>query len=235
MLERFVRGRVVGWHLVRWAASIGLMGSVLAQPNAPATTNPEQWEEEIRAFELADEKSPPPQGGMLFIGSSSIRLWTTLAEDFAGLPVINRGFGGSRIPDSTHFAPRIVVPYAPRLIVMYAGGNDINDGRPPERVAADFRHFVETVRRALPSTRIAYISIAGNPARWAQVDRVRAANRLIEAYTKDTPNLAFIDVFPRMLGPDGLPRPEIFSDDRLHMNREGYRLWAEIVRPYLAP
>jgi len=119
--------------------------------------------------------------------------------------------------------------------VMYAGGNDINDGATPEQVASDFRRFVETVRRTLPSTRIAFISIAGNPARWAQVERVKKANALVLAYTKRTPNLAFIDVFPRMLGPDGLPRPELFVADRLHMNREGYRLWTGIVAPYLEP
>jgi lysophospholipase L1-like esterase len=170
---------------------------------------------------------------VLFIGSSSIRLWTTLAEDFPKHQVINRGFGGSRIPDSTHFVPRIVLPYHPRLIVMYAGGNDINDGRTPEQVGSDFQRFVETVRRTLPSTRIAFISIAGNPARWAQVDRVRKANALVLAYTKRAPNLVFIDIFPRMLGPDGQPRPELFVDDRLHMNREGYRLWTGIVAPYL--
>jgi lysophospholipase L1-like esterase len=117
---------------------------------------------------------------------------------------------------------------------MYAGGNDINAGATPEQVAERFRTFVETVRKTLPSTRIAYISIAGNPARWAQVDRVRKANQLIEAYTKATPNMAFIDVFNPMLGPDGQPRPEIFVDDRLHMNDNGYRIWTRVVGPYLA-
>jgi lysophospholipase L1-like esterase len=236
MLTRMLRARVrLGAHAVRLISSIGLIGSVLAQPVTQPAADHAQWESAIQAFEAADAVSPPPKGGVLFIGSSSIRLWTTLAEDFPGRQVINRGFGGSRVADSTHFASHIVVPYAPRLIVMYAGGNDINDGATPEQVAGDFRHFVEKVRRSLPSARIAYISIAGNPARWAQVERVRATNRLIEAYTKSTPNMVFIDVFPRMLGGDGLPNPEIFSEDRLHMNREGYRLWTKIVGPYLDP
>lgn len=217
---------------------VGGLACALSAAQAPAPSQPapsphERWEEEIRAFERADAKTPPPKGGILFVGSSSIRLWKTLAQDFPGLPVINRGFGGSQIADAVHFAPRIVIPYAPRLIVMYSGGNDINAGKSPEQVAADFRRFVETVHRALPETRIAYISIAGNPARWAQVDRVKRANALIEEYTKTDPRLEFIDVFSRMLGPDGLPRPEIFSQDRLHMNDAGYRLWTEIVRPYL--
>ena len=205
-----------------------------AQAPAPApSSNPAQWEKEIQAFEASDKTSPPPSNGIVFIGSSSIRLWKTLAQDFPGQPVINRGVGGSQVPDSTHFAPRIVFPFRPRLIVMYAGGNDINAGRSAEQVAADFREFVATVRRTLPSARIAYISIAGNPARWAQVDRVRKANQLIEAYTKETPNMAFIDIFPAMLDASGQPRPELFVEDRLHMNASGYAIWKRIVEPYL--
>jgi lysophospholipase L1-like esterase len=206
--------------------------TAFAQAPAP-TNNPAQWEKEIQAYETADKTAPPPQGGILFIGSSSIRLWKTLASDFPNLPVINRGFGGSQIPDSTHFVPRIVAPYRPRLIVVYAGGNDINAGRSAEQVAADFAQFAETVRKALPEARLAYISIAGNPARWAQVDRVKRANQLIEAYTKRMSNMAFIDIFPHMLGPDGLPRPELFVEDRLHMNGNGYAIWTKIVGPFL--
>jgi lysophospholipase L1-like esterase len=206
--------------------------AVSAQAPAPSS-NPAQWEKEIQAFEAADKTAPPPQDGILFIGSSSIRLWKTLASDFPKLPVINRGFGGSQIPDSTSFAPRIVRPYRPRMIVMYAGGNDINAGRTAEEVASDFVRFVETVRRDLPATRIAYISIAGNPARWAQVERVKRANQLIESYTARTPNMAFIDIFPHMLGPDGQPQPELFVEDRLHMNASGYAIWTKIVGPFL--
>jgi lysophospholipase L1-like esterase len=223
---------------VRLAGAFALLVSLpslaLAQTAAASATSSAQWEKEITAFEAADAASMPAPGGIVFIGSSSIRLWKTLARDFPDYPVLNRGFGGSQVPDSTTFVPRIVTPYKPRLIVMYAGGNDINAGATPEQVAERFRTFVETVRKTLPSTRIAYISIAGNPARWAQVDRVRKANQLIEAYTKATPNMAFIDVFNPMLGPDGQPRPEIFVDDRLHMNDNGYRIWTRVVGPYLA-
>jgi lysophospholipase L1-like esterase len=204
-----------------------------AQAPAAAAAGHEKWEPEIKAMEARDAVSPPPKGGIVFIGSSSIRLWTTLSEDFPGLPVVNRGFGGSRIPDATHFAPRILVPLAPRLVVLYSGGNDISAGATPAEVEADVKAFAAGVHRALPQTRIAYISIAGNPARWAQVDRVREANARIAAFTKTDPRLVFIDVFPHMLGPDGLPRPEIFVADRLHMNAEGYRIWTKILAPYL--
>jgi lysophospholipase L1-like esterase len=192
-----------------------------------------KWEKEISAFETADQAHAPEKGGIVFVGSSSIRLWKTLAEDFPHHRVINRGFGGSELTDSVFYADRIIFPYQPRMIVLYAGGNDINAGQSPEKVFADFKAFVEKIRTRLPDADIAYISIAGNPARWAQVEKVRAANGMIEEFTKDKPHLKFINVFPRMLGDDGLPRPGIFVADRLHMNAEGYKLWTEIVAPFL--
>jgi lysophospholipase L1-like esterase len=192
-----------------------------------------KWEKEIAAFEQRDRETPPPKHGIVFIGSSSIRKWTTLAEDFPHHHVLNRGFGGSEMKDSAHFADRIVLPYEPRMIVVYAGGNDLNAHKTPEQVLEAFKAFVAKVRAKLPETPIAYISIAGNPKRWAQVEDVKRANALIEAFTKEQPGLKFIDVFHPMLGADGLPRPEIFSSDLLHMNPEGYKLWTEIVGRYL--
>jgi lysophospholipase L1-like esterase len=200
---------------------------------AAAEKPSEPFAAEIAAFEASDRTNPPPKNAVMFIGSSSIRLWKTLAADFPEHRVINRGFGGSQIADSLRYAHRIALPSQPRLIVMYAGGNDLNAGKTPERVLADFKAFAARVHAALPETRLAYISIAPNPARWTQVERVRAANRLIEAHTRTDERLSFIDVFPRMLGADGQPRPEIFVADRLHMNEQGYALWREIVGPRL--
>jgi lysophospholipase L1-like esterase len=204
-----------------------LLASALAQ----AQTN--RWDGEIAAFEAQDRTNPPPQNAILFIGSSSIRLWKTLAQDFPEHKVINRGFGGSQIADSVHFVDRVVIPYRPKMIAFYAGGNDINAGKSPEQVAADFKAFVAKVRTKLADVRIAYISIAPNPARWAQVEKVREANRLIEESTKTGPKLAFINVFPHMLGENGEPKPDIFVADRLHMNERGYALWTGLVRPFL--
>ena len=192
-----------------------------------------RFDAEIAAYETQDLTNPPPKNAILFIGSSSIRLWKTLARDFPEHKVINRGFGGSQIADSVYFTDRMVIPYRPRLIVFYAGGNDINSGKSPEQVAADFEAFVAKVHAKLPNTRIAYISIAPNPARWAQEDRVRKANSLIEDFTRSNPRLTFINVFPHMLGEDGQPRPDIFVDDRLHMNDRGYALWAKLIKPAL--
>jgi lysophospholipase L1-like esterase len=194
-----------------------------------------KWEKEIGAFELADQTQPPPKGAIVFVGSSSIRKWTTLAQDFPQHRVINRGFGGSELIDSVYFADRIVIPYAPRTVVLYAGGNDINAGKSPDQVFTDFQAFVEKVRGKLPDTDIDYISIAGNPARWKQVEQVKAANAKIEAFMSGKPHMKFINVFPEMLGTDGLPRPDIFVADNLHMNPEGYKLWTNIIRPLLPP
>jgi lysophospholipase L1-like esterase len=199
---------------------------------AQAQTN--RWDAEIAAFEAQDRTNPPPKNALLFIGSSSIRLWKTLAQDFPEHKVINRGFGGSQIADSIQFTDRIVIPYKPKMVVLYAGGNDINSGKTPEQVASDFKAFVRQIHAKLPETRVAYISIAPNPARWAQVDRVRSANELIRDFTKTNARLTFIDVFPHMLGDDGQPRPEIFVEDRLHMNEKGYALWTRLMRPILS-
>lgn len=192
-----------------------------------------KWEKEITAIEQRDQVGPATQHGIIFVGSSSIRKWTSLAVDFPEHKVLNHGFGGSQLADAVDFADRIVIPYQPRFIVLYSGGNDINANRTADQVFASFREFVGRVREKLPVTPIAFISIAGNPKRWSQVAEVIRANALIEAYTKQNSGLVFIDVFHSMLGIDGLPRPEIFSADNLHMNAEGYKLWKQVVGPYL--
>jgi lysophospholipase L1-like esterase len=193
----------------------------------------QKWEKEIAAIEERHKPGQDNVHGIVFVGSSSIRMWTSLAEDFPLHRVLNHGFGGSQLSDAAHFADRIVLPYEPTFVVVYSGGNDINAHCTADDVFESYRVFVRLVRERLPETPIAYISIAGNPKRWAQVGEVIRANALIEAYTKQNPGLIFIDVFHPMLGVDGLPRPEIFRDDKLHMNAEGYRLWKEIVGPYL--
>jgi lysophospholipase L1-like esterase len=196
---------------------------------------PERWEKDIAAYEAKDKANPPEKGGIVFVGSSSVRLWTTLGEDFPHHRVLNRGFGGSQISDSVHFAHRIVIPYAPRMVVMYAGGNDINAKKTPAAVFGDFQAFVKKVRAALPDTEIAFISVAPNPKRWAQIEEVKALNKMVADYCAATPKLKFIDVFPHMLGPDGLPKPDIYRDDKLHMVDKGYRIWADLVGKHLPP
>jgi lysophospholipase L1-like esterase len=202
----------------------------LAQGQA-ATNDPARWESEIAAFAAVDRTNPPPRQAALFVGSSSIRLWKTLAQDFPGTPVINHGFGGSQISDSVFYADRIILPYSPRLVVFYAGGNDLSAGKSPEAVFSDFQAFVSKIHAALPQTKIAFISTAPNPARWRLVNQMKRLNELVEQHTKKNPQTIFIDVFHRMLGPDEQPLPDIYVADQLHMNAKGYRLWTEIMRP----
>src|SRR4051812_44054964 len=154
-------------------------------------------------------------------------MWKSLEADFPKSPVMNRGFGGSQIIDSVFYADRIVLPYKPRKIYLYAGGNDINAGKSPEQVFKDFRLFVDSVRQNLPKTQITYISIAPNPARWSQIERIRAANGLIRDYCKPNKGLSYIDVHSKMLNEKKQPKEGIYLDDRLHMNEKGYKIWKE--------
>ena len=216
------------WAWVAAAACVLLTGNLQAQDPVP-----KRFEKEILTFEKNDKTNPPPQGAILFVGSSSIRLWKTLAHDFPDRPVFNRGFGGSHISEVNEYVDRIVFPYHPRMIVFYAGTNDIADGKTPERVCNDLKRFVGMVREKLPETRIAYISLSPNPARWKMIDQIREANQRIADYVKTVPNAEFIDAYSQMLGEDGLPKPDIFGPDQLHMNEKGYALWTEIVAPYL--
>ena len=210
-----------------------LLVLLLAAGAALAQTKTNSFENEILAFEARDKTNPPPRHAILFVGSSSIRLWKTLTQDFPQYRVLNRGFGGSQISDCIYFANRIVLPYEPDVIVFYAGGNDINAKKSSETVAADFKTFVANVRAKLPKTHIAYISIAGNPSRWAQVEQVRAANKMVRDFTATQDGLSFIDVFPAMMGADGTPQPDIFVADRLHMNEKGYAIWKRVAGEHL--
>jgi len=207
--------------------------ALATKPAGPGDRNFARWENEIAAYEAMDRAHPLPQGGVLFIGSSTIRLWKTLDKDFPNHRVINRGFGGSQIADSTHFAERIIFPYEPRMIVLRAGGNDINAGKSPEQVFADYKAFVAKVHARLPKTQIVYISISPSPARWAERDAYKALNAMIEKYTRQQPYLKYLDTYDMVLGSDGQPRRKLFVADKLHFSAEGYRLLANRVRPLL--
>jgi len=219
----------------RLKAAIGLILSLglVPPPRVAQAADFEKWEKEIAAYEQTDRISPPPKGGLLFIGSSTIRLWKTLAQDFPQHRVINRGFGGSQIADSTHFAERIIFPYAPRMILLRAGGNDIHAGKSPELVFSDFRAFVAKVHEKLPDTEIAYIALSPSTARWEEKGKGEALNRMVLEYTRQTPGLRYIEADSITLGPDGKPRPELFVADKLHFSPEGYKLLAASVRPHL--
>jgi lysophospholipase L1-like esterase len=201
---------------------------------APSKAELNQWETTIKAFEASDKTNAPPKDAILFVGSSSIRLWKTLEKDFAGHQVINRGFGGSQISDSVRYAERLVLAYQPKAVVFYAGDNDIHTGKSPRQVANDFERFAHKVHWALPKTQIFFISIKPSPSRWHHKNSIEAANLLIKTHCRLTRNLSFIDVYHKMLDETGKPREELFVKDRLHLNAEGYALWTAIIEPHLA-
>jgi lysophospholipase L1-like esterase len=215
----------------------GAVGEVEWQ-RAPAAAesalDPTRFEAEVRAFEAADRANPPPLGGIVFIGSSSIRNWTNVAADFPGVPVLNRGFGGSTLADVVYYADRILLPYRPRLVVLYAGDNDLAMGRTPEQVVADYQAFIARLRSALPAARVVFVSIKPSPSRRTFISRMRETNQRIRAIIARDSLQAYVDVFTPMLDPAGQPRPELFMADSLHMTRAGYLLWrarlASVVR-----
>jgi lysophospholipase L1-like esterase len=198
---------------------------------APATA---RWQSSLESFAEADLERQPATDGVLFVGSSTIRLWSRLSQDFRQLPVlINRGFGGSTMADCNALARELVIQYKPKQILIYAGDNDLAEGRLPADVLKSFSGFVEKVRAALPDSHIAYISVKPSPARLSLLPQVRETNALISAYIKTVPNAGYIDTFSPMLGADGHPRPDLFNNDRLHLNEAGYQLWKSVILSHL--
>ncbi|HZY20294.1 MAG TPA: SGNH/GDSL hydrolase family protein [Ramlibacter sp.] len=221
---------------------LGLAAALLASATlAPAQTTSGQqpdarrWDATIADFAKADQARRPAAGGVLFVGSSSIRLWQHLPEDFRQAPlVINRGFGGSTMADVRHYARQLVIQYQPRQVLVYAGDNDLAEGRRPADVLEDFRAFVETVRSELPGVRISYISVKPSPLRLQLLPRVRETNTLLGDYVNTLPNASFIDVFTPMVDGQGLPRADLYGPDRLHMNAAGYALWRQVIASHVA-
>jgi lysophospholipase L1-like esterase len=234
-MKRLATSTLVALGLLVSTPPAVLLGQETPTSRYAARRDYSRWEKEVAAYEAADRRSPSPKGGILFIGSSTIRLWKTLAEDFPEYKVINRGFGGTEIVDATYFADRLIFPHEPKQIFLRAGGNDIHAGRVPREVAADFAEFVRVVRARLPKAEVLYIAVSPAPARWGETDKYRELNRLIRAMALGMPRVGFVDAFDVSLTPDGKARPELFVKDRLHFAPEGYKLLAERVRPFLAP
>ena len=200
------------------------------EPVSGAKADP--WAAEIAQFEAADTVTPFAPGGIVFVGSSSIRLWD-LASSFPGRRVLNRGFGGTQILDSVRHVDRLVIRHKPATVVFYAGDNDLSAGRTPQQVLADFEAFAAKVHAALPATRIAFVGIKPSIARWALIAKVREANRLVREFCDRDDRLGFVDVDAAMLGWDGKPRPDLFVKDGLHMSPKGYEIWNVLVRPFI--
>ena len=210
-------------------------GAATTQRSGAANQNdPDRWEPTIRKFEDADKVTPPPQNAIVFIGASSIVRWN-LPESFPelGPQAINRGFGGSLAADSTRYADRIVIPYKPRMVVFYAGDNDVEANHTPEQIASDFAAFERKVHAALPATQIVFISIKPSIRRWPWIEQIKGANALVRQYCTTHPHLTFVDIVPQMIGTDGKPRKELLVEDGLHMTPAGYKIWNDAIRPVL--
>ena len=200
-----------------------------ATASAPQSAGPFRFADEIARFDSLDRVEMPAPEGVLFVGSSTIRLWPDLKSDFPSVSVIQRGVGGSRLDEILMLTPKIVLPYKPRLIVLYAGDNDLAEGRTATQVFEDYKSFTSLVHRSLPSTRIVFVSIKPSESRWHLVDQMRAANEMVKRFTATDRRLEYVDVFTPMLGADGRPRPELFRDDKLHMTPAGYTLWRQLL------
>lgn len=194
----------------------------------------DRWERYVTAFEAADLASPPPKGEIVFVGSSTMRRWD-VASYFPDLKIINRGIDGTELSDALRYVDRLVLRHEPRLVVLYAGDNDVSVGRLSEQVSVDFERFVRAIHSRLPQTRILYIGIKPSPLRWMQIDRMRLANQVIRAICERDDRLAFVDFDNLMLGWDEKPRRDLFVEDGLHLSPHGYQLWATMLRPYLMP
>ena len=227
--------------VVVWAAlglvlsgpgSAQVRDSSALQTSTEQQVNPDRWESVIRSFEESDRKNSPPEGGIVFLGSSSFRRWD-LQKSFPGRGLINRGFGGSQMADAIRYVDRIVLPLKPRTIFLYEGDNDTGSGKTPETVEREFRQLVAIIHQALPQAKIVFVSIKPSIRRWHLIDVARAANARIRAICDKHDLLEYVDAASPLLGDNGEPRADLFVEDELHLNDAGYAIWAELIAPYL--
>lgn len=191
----------------------------------------DRFEQEIQTFEQADKQKMPPKGAVLFLGSSSIRLWPGLENDFAPLPVINRGFGGSTIPEVMYYASRIVWKYEPKVIVFYCGENDLAGQTAPAVVFQNFKKFIGETEKNLPNTTLVFISAKPSPQRWNLWRTFQQFNSMVEQFAGSRKNMLYIDISPTLMGPDQQPDPSLFVEDKLHINSKGYEKWVAVLKP----
>lgn len=221
-----------------------LTGSYSASAQSTDLSEPSDWTQieftadapfasEMYTFYVQDAHTPPEACRTVFIGSSSIRFWLSLDEDFPDVDPLNRGFGGSQISHAIGYFDRLLTPHAPKEIVFYSGENDLNAGLTPEQVLSRFQTFLELKTSRLGDAPVYFLSIKPSYARWAQWSAQQRANQLIAAYAETRTDLHFIDVSSPMIDESGAPKP-IFISDQLHMNPAGYAIWTGVLGPILS-
>ena len=219
------------YALLGFLAIVSIIRFIQEQP--PPQEYQGFWEPQIRKFEVRDMTNMPPKGAVLLVGSSSIRLWNTRKQDVSPHVVVKRGFGGSFISDVAHFADRIVLPYEPKVVILYAGDNDVAAFKSNEKILKDFQNLVGIIHDARPETRIAFLSIKPSLVRWKFREKIKRVNSAIRNYSKATARVDYIDIFKPMLNPKGKPNHELFMQDGLHMNAKGYEIWTRAIKDYL--
>ena len=212
------------WLALAVVTLVSLASQIAAQED--------RWGRAMARFEEADRASPPAQGGVVFTGSSSARMWD-LEKSFPGKGYINRGFGGSQISDAIRHIDTLVLKHKPRVVVLYSGDNDIQSGKSANTVFEDFKTFAGKIHAALPQTKIAVIAVKPSIARWDKIETIRGANGMIRDFAMETDYVGFVDVDGPMLGWDGKPNPAFFVRDGLHMTPEGYEIWSAVLKPFL--
>jgi len=191
------------------------------------------FENEIRNFEKQDSISMPAKGQILFIGSSSFRIWKSFSTDLAGIPAFNRGFGGSTMADALYYFDRMVVKYAPSTVVVYEGDNDLNKGISPEDLAKQYEEFSNRLMKALPKTKLVFLAVRPSLSRIAIVDKQKQFNLWLENYCKSQKGRFFLDMHSPFYLPDGRVMPDIFIADRLHLNEKGYQIFSSKIRAFI--
>lgn len=207
---------------------------LLAQKRSPERAIAARWRPRVDRYLERDQFEPPPIGGVVFAGSSSIDMWTTLSVDFPGLPIVNRGIGGSWLSHLPEYAPQLILPLRPTTVVVYAGENDLQHNMTVDQVVDAFERVRAQLYAADPAVRLIFLALKPSPRRRALLSRMQEANVRIAAACEGDPRCTFVDVFTPMLDASGEPRAELFLEDQLHMNVEGYRLWTSLVAPVLA-
>jgi lysophospholipase L1-like esterase len=210
-----------------------LICSSLILPACAQLTKPPFWQE-IQNFKVQDKLNPPPQHAILFVGSSSIRMWKSLDDDFPDHTVLNRGFGGSTLRDLEYYLNDIVLPYKPKQIIIYSGENDVAGGNiSAEELLQRFQSVFQGIRTEMPKVPIAFVSMKPSPSREQYRHVLEEANAMVKDFLKNKPNTQYIDIYSPMLDENGNPKADIFLEDNLHMNEKGYQIWTGVIRPYL--
>ena len=194
--------------------------------------DPLRFEEEINQFKEFDSKNSFPEDAILFVGSSSIRMWKT-ADAFPEMPVINRGFGGSHFSDLQYYYDELVLPYDPSVVVLYEGDNDVASGKSNDQVLKDYFEFTDRLTSDFPDARLVFVPIKPSSSRWDKWPQMKEANQRIKEHISENDQFYYVDLASPLLGSDGTPDDSLFLDDLLHLNSDGYAKWNAVIRPVL--